>query len=216
VGRVAVVLEKKLGAAKRQKEDILGCLIGCILSQNTTSINSGRAFERLRRTFPKWQMILRARPSRIAKAIEVGGLAKQKSIWIRDVVRWAHDRDPKLTLGFLRRMSDEAVIAELTALRGVGVKTASIVLCFALGRDVFPVDTHVHRICRRLGFVPPKSGRDQTFELMVPLVPNGKALSFHLNLIHHGREVCKAQRPRCAECIIRRFCVVADEAGGMV
>ena len=209
--RVAAALERHFGLPKRHKEDILECLVGCILSQNTTDVNSGRAFDSLRRAFPDWKSVLCVRPSKIAKAIQGGGLANQKSNWIQGVVRWANERDRNLRLNFLRRMSNEEVIAELTALPGVGVKTASIVLCFALRRDVCPVDTHVHRLCRRLGLVPEKASRDRTFMLMASLIPKGKAHTFHLNLIRHGRETCKARQPGCSACVIRRFCVLRPE-----
>lgn len=217
VAKVVRALERAFGAeAHHDTGDPLDCLIRCILSQNTTSANCRRAYGSLRERFPTWEQALAARTTSIAKAIYVGGLANQKSRWIRDALKEIRRRYGKLSLEALRGMGDEAVIDALTSLQGVGLKTAAIVLCFACGRDVFPVDTHVHRVCKRLGAVSAKNTREQTFWDMAPLVPKGKANSFHLNLVHLGRAVCQARKPRCSDCPAERVCAkvsVGAEAG---
>jgi endonuclease-3 len=86
------------------------------------------------------------------------------------------------------------------------VKTIAVMLLFACGRDCFAVDTHVHRIVRRLGLVPQKATAEKTFELMRPLVPEGKALSFHVNLLRLGRTRCRPREPQCPDCPLRRLC----------
>jgi len=103
-------------------------------------------------------------------------------------------------------MSDEEVFALLLPLKGVGVKTVAVMLLFACGRDCFAVDTHVHRIVRRLGLVPEAVNAVKTFRLMKPLVPKGKALSLHVNLLKLGRTLCRPTAPRCRECPLRRMC----------
>jgi len=207
VAKTVKALEKTSGAETHHDTgDPLDCLIRCILSQNTTSANCRRAYESLRERFPTWEQALAARASSIAKAIHVGGLANQKSLWIKDALKEIRRRYGKLSLEALRDMGDEEVITALTSLQGVGLKTAAIVLCFACARDVFPVDTHVHRLCKRLGFVSPQGSRERTFWDMAPLVPKGKANSFHLNLVHLGRTVCQARKPRCSDCPAGRLC----------
>ena len=94
----------------------------------------------------------------------------------------------------------------LTSLHGVGPKTAAIVLLFSLGKPAFPVDTHVHRVSRRLGLIGPKTSREQAHEVLEALLPPEIYYTFHLNLIDHGREICKSQQPRCAACVLREHC----------
>ena len=217
VARAVKALEAAFGAdTHHDTDDPLDCLIHCILSQNTTSANCQRAYESLRGRFPTWEQVLAARSTSIAKAIRMGGLANQKSVWIKDVLKEVGRRYGKLSLEALREMGDGEVIDALTPLQGVGLKTAAIVLCFACGRDVFPVDTHVHRVCKRLGFVSSQNSREQTFWDMAPLVPEGKANSFHLGLVRLGRTVCQARKPRCSECPAEGACAkvgVSVEAG---
>lgn len=105
----------------------------------------------------------------------------------------------------------EEAFAALASVNGVGPKTAAVVLLFGCGRDIFPVDTHCHRTIRRLGFLPWKFGREQTFRAMQPLVPKGKALSLHLNLIQLGRTICRAPRPRCYACPLVAQCRFPDK-----
>ena len=205
--RIALALEGAFGSESHlDGGDPLDCLIRCILSQNTTSENCRRAYEGLRDRFPSWDAVAAARVATIARAIRVGGLANQKSRWIKDVLKWVRRTQGSLSLEALRHMSDEEAIGLLTSQCGIGLKTAAIVLCVACGRDVFPVDTHVHRTCKRLGLVPAQGTREGTFRDMAPLVPTGKANSFHLNLVHLGRTVCHARRPTCAECPLARVC----------
>ena len=209
--RIAAALENAFGDEPHLDDgDPLDCLIHCILSQNTTSANCGRAYENLRQRFPTWEEALAARSPSIAKAIRIGGLANQKSRWIKDVLRWVQHTQGKLSLEALRHMTNEEAVAWLTSVRGVGLKTAAIVLCFGCGRDVFPVDTHVRRVCKRLGLVPFRNTRERTFRDMAPLVPTRKANSFHLNMVHLGRTVCRARQPQCTECPAAKLC---DKAG---
>jgi endonuclease-3 len=112
----------------------------------------------------------------------------------------------RLELDFLREMSIEEARAWLMAMDGIGPKTAAIILLFSLGRPAFPVDTHIHRVSRRLGLIPPKASREKAHELLEAMLPPETYYAFHLNLIRHGREVCQARKPRCELCTLRDLC----------
>jgi endonuclease-3 len=181
-------------------------LIATILSQNTSDKNSHRAYKELRRRFPTWQSVAEARPSALRAAIRVGGMANQKAPRIQKVLRQLRDDCGRYSLEPLRQMSDDEVLRRLTDFDGVGVKTAACVLLFSLGRDVFPVDTHVHRLCNRLGLVQDCPTPDKTFEAMRGLTPPGKAYSLHTNMIRFGRMTCRSNSPACERCPLFREC----------
>ncbi|HXX63176.1 MAG TPA: endonuclease III, partial [Bacteroidota bacterium] len=164
----------------------LDMLIATILSQNTNDKNSHRAYQSLRSAFPRWSDVADAPLSAIRRAIRSGGMARQKSGRIKAVLRAVHRTHGAFNLSALRKMSDAEVLDELTALNGVGRKTASCVLLFSLGRDVFPVDTHIHRICARLALAPGGNNPDRTYSAMRDLYPAGKGYSLHTNLIRFG------------------------------
>jgi len=192
-------------------EPPLDALVRTVLSQSTSDVNSGRAFRSLKRAFPTWQAALAAGPARIERAIRSGGLARQKSRRIHKLLAWVKRRFASLDLEAVRQMPTEWVFDTFLPLEGIGVKTIAVVLLFACGRDCFAVDTHVHRIVRRLGLVPRKASAERTFRLMKPLVPRGKALSFHVNLLSLGRTLCRPTQPHCPRCPLRRMC---DHAKG--
>lgn len=206
--RVAAELEEFLGipSKPRRSEPPLECLIATLLSQNTNDRNSHRAWMTLRKRFPTWQRVADAPTRLLAKAIEVGGLKNQKARRIKQILRGIKRRVGKYELSDLKRKSEQEVLEYLTSMDGVGLKTAACVLVFSLGRDVFPVDTHIHRICNRLGLVRSRNA-EETFHAMQPLVPKGKAYSFHVNLIRFGRSVCKAKNPLCGACPLYDRCV---------
>jgi len=208
VAKACTSLEKAFGIPARTPadKDLVSMLIRTILSQNTTDVNRDRAFDSLRGGFPDWEMLVDAPRRKIARAIRVGGLADQKSATIKNVIRFLKETQGKVELDFICGMPDEEAHKYLCAHKGIGVKTASILLCFGCGRDVFPVDTHVNRVCGRLGFVPEGSAPDKTHELMSPLVPKGKAHSFHLNIIRLGKTICAARNPRHEICPLRTMC----------
>ena len=116
------------------------------------------------------------------------------------------ERRGELTLDFLAGMEIDEAKKWLTSLKGVGPKTAAIVLLFSLCKPAFPVDTHVHRVTRRLGLIPEKTSREKAHVLLEELVPPELYYPFHLNLIEHGRTVCHARNPKCAECILQEHC----------
>jgi len=210
--RIALTLEKFLGKPKQQLRsgDPLDVLIGTILSQNTNDRNSHRAYTNLRAAYPAWEDALRAPVKELADYIRTGGMAESKARWIQKLLGELKAARKTLSMEYLRTTPTEEIFAELTRYDGVGMKTTSCVCLFALGRDVFPVDTHVHRVCNRLGLVKTKTP-DKTFEAMKPLVPKGKAYSLHTNLIRFGRRVCKAQNPQCGACPLFEECAWRDK-----
>lgn len=186
--------------------DPLGQLVQTILSQNTSDVNSDRAYRSLRRAFPTWQAVLDAPNARVAAAIRQGGLANIKAPRIRRALEIIRAREGKLSLARLRRMSSAEGMEYLTTMPGVGRKTAACVLLFSMGRPVMPVDTHVHRVTRRLGWAPAGARPEQVGEILEAALPARFVLSMHLFLVRHGRRVCKAQRPRCDECPLSAAC----------
>lgn len=181
-------------------------LILTILSQSTTNVNSHRAFASLKQRFPDWEMALRARPASIAAAIKSGGLANVKSIVIKNVLAEIKTRRGNLDLSFLKTAPLDEARNFLTSLKGIGPKTAACVLLFACRRPIFPMDTHIFRIVRRLGLVPARYNDEQAHRLMDALIPPGKHYSLHINFIRHGRQICRPQNPKCAECPLIEHC----------
>ena len=181
-----------------------------ILSQNTNDTNRDRAYADLRHALPEWDDVADAPLPVIERAIRSGGLAPTKAPRIRAVLRALRDRGIGLTDRALRGIRHDRLYDLLVALPGVGPKTAACVLLFSLDRPYFPVDTHVHRVAARLGWVPPNATADQAYRLLAPLVPPGIRYDLHLALITHGRTVCRAQRPRCDACVVRDLCAYAS------
>ncbi len=207
LARIGKALENTYGRPERRtRRDLVAGLVRTILSQNTTDVNSRRAFQDLRERFPRWVDVESANVRSIESAIRRGGLARTKARRIKQILRDIHATTGKLDLGFLRRMSDDEVFTYLLALDGVGVKTAACVALFDLGRDVMPVDTHVHRVVGRLGVVGHPKSRDATFEALKGVVPPGESLSLHVNFIRLGRDVCRPRDPDCAACPVRLEC----------
>lgn len=188
--------------------DALGELVGTILSQHTSDINSGRAYQQLVATFPSWEAVRAAPVEQVAEAIRSGGLANIKAQRIQEVLRVLTERlgGAPLSLNFLAERSLAEGRAYLRSLPGVGPKTAACVLLFSLGLPAFPVDTHVHRASKRLGLIGAKVSADQAHTIFEQIVPAEYAHTLHVNLIRHGRRVCHAQRPDCAHCPLRLEC----------
>lgn len=204
--RIDRALEAYYGVPDCRRLDPLSELVLTILSQNTSDINSGRAFERLRARFPTWEAVRDAPLEAIIEAIRPAGLAAQKAPRIQRILQRISAERGALSLDFLADWPLEAAKAWLRRLDGVGPKTAAIVLLFSLNRPAFPVDTHVHRVGTRLGLIPEGMSAEAAHDWMEALVPPERYLPFHLLLIRHGREICKALRPRCEVCPVRRMC----------
>jgi endonuclease III len=177
-----------------------------VLSQHTSDVNAARAFAELRRRFPDWDAVVRAPTSDVADAIRSGGLANIKSPRIQGILREIFEREGRYDLSFLAGMSDADARAYLSSLNGVGPKTGAIVLAFSLGRSALAVDTHVHRVTRRLGLIPPNATAEKAHRILEEVVPPELRVPMHVGLIRLGREICKAPRPRCEICPLNDVC----------
>jgi endonuclease-3 len=200
-------LDEFYGRKTREHDpDPLDVLVRGVLSQNTSDVNSGRAWESLMEAFGDWDSMADASHEEIADAIRSGGLADQKTETIQSILEWLGEGG-HYSLDFLEDMDSAEAEKLLKSIKGVGVKTARLVLLFGLDRPVFVVDTHVHRVSRRLGLIPPKADRRKAHLLLDELVPDEDKYSGHLNLIQHGRQTCRSQSPLCDECPVRRCCL---------
>ena len=186
--------------------DPLDMLVSVVLSQATSDTNSDRTFAALKERFPTWEAVLRARESSIAAAIKSGGLANQKAAVIKGLLRQIRDEHGSLDLSFLRSMTVEEAARYLSQFRGIGPKTVACTLLFSCGQETFPLDTHIFRILRRVGLVPERCTDARAHELMNRLVPAGKFYSFHVNLIRHGRKLCRPRDPLCERCPVVEYC----------
>ena len=181
-------------------------LIFTVLTQHTSDLNAERAFDRLRETIPTWEEVMVADQQSIADSIFHGGMSNQKSKRIKDILAAILDRHGALEIDFLREYSLEVARDWLMELPGVGPKTAAVVMSFALGMPAFPVDTHIHRVSKRLGLIDEKTTADAAHAIMEGKVPPELRFQLHMQLITHGRQICKARRPLCGECPLSVGC----------
>jgi endonuclease-3 len=181
-------------------------LVSTILSQNTSDTNRDTAFFALKARFPEWELVMDAPEDEVREVIRPAGLSNQKGPRIQNALRRIMEENGQLSLVFLNDMSLDEAKAWLTAIPGVGPKTASIVLLFAFGRPAFPVDTHVHRLTRRLGLIEQKVSAEKAHEILEIMGDPDTYYPFHLNLIRHGRQICHARNPRCDECFLQNHC----------
>jgi endonuclease-3 len=191
--------------------DGVDCLVATILSQNTSRANSTAGFRRLKKAFSDWDEVADARLEQIEQSIQVSGLAKIKAPRIRKILRTLRSRLGKIDLQFLAEMPDDQARDYLLAFDGIGPKTACCILLFAFAKDIFPVDTHIHRIAIRLGWIDPKDSAEKTHDLLAPDIAPGDSYDLHVLLIQHGRQTCKARSPRCRLCPLRQLCPSAED-----
>lgn len=191
---------------RKEWQDPLSELIQTILSQNTADVNTDRSYRALRDRFPTWEEVLAAPTQEVADAIRPGGLAEIKAPRIQNVLRRVCEERGELSLGFLDDMPVDQARQYLLSFHGVGPKTAACVLLFALGKPALPVDTHVHRVTRRIGLVPWQATAEQANVRLEELLPAEAYYPFHLNVIRHGRTLCAAGKPRCDLCPLSEIC----------
>jgi endonuclease III len=195
-----------------ERSDPLSGLIATILSQHTSDVNSHRAFARLRERLPSWEQVAAAPVEEVAEAIRPGGLAAQKAPRIQHVLRNVYERFGAYDLSVLHQMSRDEARALLMSLgSGIGHKTASCVLLFDVGLPAFCVDTHIQRICARLGLIGPRESAEKAQRLLEEalrvLQAEEDTYAMHVAMIRHGRQICRAQRPRCVQCSLRDLCL---------
>jgi endonuclease-3 len=186
--------------------DPLSELVRTILSQNTSDVNSTRAFARLQERFPSWEQVREADLEAIEEAIRPGGLARIKAPRIKAALEAVKEERGELDLEFLRGLEVSEAKAWLESLVGVGPKTAACVLLFSLDRPVLPVDTHVLRVSRRVGLIELRTSMEKAHQVLGEMVPDGAVYDFHVNMVSHGRRVCYSREPRCEICVLAPHC----------
>jgi endonuclease III len=187
--------------------DAVSELVLTILSQNTSDTNSFRAFTALRAAYPNWDAVLAAPTDELEDVIRPGGLAPTKSRRIQHVLAEVHDATSGTwDLSFLGERPLEEARAWLTSLPGIGRKTASIVLLFNFGRPAMPVDTHVHRVAWRLGMFAANTPLDRAHDFLEAALEPAEMYPFHVEMIRHGRDTCRAPRPICGLCPLTDVC----------
>ena len=207
IEEIIELLEREYGTRQWQPgEEPVDVLIGTVLSQNTSDINSKRALNSLLSTFGDWEVVAHAPVEHIAQAIKSGGLSRIKAARIKQILNQIEKEQGSISLDFLNFMSVSEAKDYLLHLPGVGQKTASCVLLFALGKPCLPVDTHVFRVAKRLGLIAPRISVEKAHDLLQQQVMPSKVYQFHLHMIEHGRRVCHARRPRCLNCVLKEGC----------
>ena len=181
-------------------------LVGTILSQATADVNTERAYAALIARFPDWESVMNAPPEEVVAAIRSAGLSNMKGPRIQAALRYVQHERGELSLDFLANLPLAEAMAWLTAIDGVGPKTASIVLLFSLGRPAFPVDTHVYRVTGRLGLIPERMNANRAHDFLAALGAPETYYPMHINMIRHGREICHARHPQCHICPLQDLC----------
>lgn len=207
IQRVYAILEETYGERHNDPSfDPLDGLIGTILSQATSDVNSHRAHRALRAAYPDWDAVLATPDDELANVIRSGGLADLKARRIKDVLATIRAERGDLDLAFLADLPLDDALAWLRHLPGVGPKTAACVLMFDLDRPALPVDTHVHRVSRRLGLIGPRVSAEKAHAALQAQLAPEQVYEFHVNMITHGRRVCRAPIPRCEVCPLTLLC----------
>lgn len=181
-------------------------LVSCILSQSTSDTNRDRGFFALKAAYGSWGDIANAPTQDVIDVIRPAGLANQKGPRIQAVLQRIAAERGEYNIDFLADMPLDEARRWLISFDGIGPKTAAIVLCFAFGRPSFPVDTHVHRVGQRIGFLPEGISADKAHPVMETLFPNEKHYAGHIYLIYHGRQTCTARVAHCERCPITAYC----------
>ena len=181
-------------------------LVSTILSQNTNDVNRDRAYDSLVDAFDTWEEVRDAPEEEVIEAIQVAGLANQKGPRIQNALQLITEERGEIELDFLKSLPTEEARAWLEDIKGVGPKTAAIVLLFALDKPAFPVDTHVHRVTGRLGLRPETMSAAKAHEYLAELFPENSYHDAHLNIIQLGREICQARQPQCPDCPLKDIC----------
>ncbi len=207
IKEIISLLEQEYGSLEwKPGREAVDILIATILSQNTSDVNSGRAFNSLISNFDNWETVASAPVEDISHAIRSGGLSQIKAIRIRQVLNKIKEEKGHINLDFLKPMGISEAINYLTEMPGIGPKTASCVLLFGLGKPSLPVDTHVFRLARRLSLIGPEVSAGKAPGLLQRQIPAPEVYQFHLHMIEHGRRVCRSRHPQCNKCVLKEIC----------
>lgn len=204
--RIHRLLLKEYGIIRPWKKSPLDTLVAVILSQNTNDKNSFAAFEILKKRFGDWNDLLDAPIPQIAKLIKVGGLANIKAKRIMEVLKAIKEKEGSLSLKHLGNMSPEEARQYLMQFKGIGPKSAAVIVAFAFEKPSFPIDTHIFRVLKRIPLIPEKTSYENAHIMMEGMVPEALKIPLHTEIITHGRKVCKAQKPLCTDCVLRAEC----------
>jgi endonuclease-3 len=189
-------------------------LVLTLLSQNTNDRNRDRGFAALKSVFPSWEAVASAPSESIAEAIRPAGLAKTKSERLLQILETIKASFGEYSLEKLKIMEDDAIRKYLSSLPGIGAKTVACVMLFDLGRAAFPVDTHIARFCRRMGWVEETLAPEEIQQVLEEWVPPSRYLGGHVNIIEHGRGLCRARNPECPGCPLAPYCFFAGHKNG--
>ena len=201
-------LRRRFGEKRpRREKDLMSLLVLTVLSQNTNDVNRDRAFANLKAAFPTWESLLAGRQSEIEKAIRVGGLGRQKARRLKEILAGIKKDRGGFSLSFLCTLPLEKAREYLLGFKGVGEKTAAGTLLFGCGIPVFPVDTHILRVSKRLGLLPASTNAQKAHARLGAMVPPEMNYELHLNLIAHGRKICHARKPECPVCPLNTRCL---------
>jgi len=193
------------------KSDPLDELIFILLSLMTTGPSYSRVYDRLKAEFSDWIGLLELTPKQLSIRIKDAGLSHQKAPRILAILRKIKKEFGGVSLEPLRDMPDRQVEEFLTSLPGVGIKAAKCVMMYSLGRKVLPVDTHVDRISRRIGFIPSQLPINRVHDELEKIVDPDDRYKYHVNLLSHGQQICFSKKPHCYDCAIRRLCNYRDK-----
>lgn len=191
---------------QKPRYNALDELIFTVLTQHTSDLNAERAFNKLRAEIPTWQEVMDADHRQIADAIYHGGMSNQKSHRIKAILATIEQKHGELEIDFLRQYELDDARQWLMSLPGVGPKTAAVVMSFALGMPAFPVDTHIHRVSKRLGLIEENVSADDAHAIMESATPAHLRFQLHMQIITHGRQICKARKPICTKCPLSDQC----------
>jgi endonuclease-3 len=211
------LLIEKCGSREVKKRNPLDGMILIMLSQATNDINCDRAFTNLKNTFPTWENAMHAPVEEIADAIRVGGLANQKAARIKKLLEEIWEEQGDLDLNWMFDADAQTCRDYMKKFHGVGPKTIACVLIFFLDKPAFPVDTHVFRVTKRLGWIREKASPDEAHRVLEELIPDECKLDLHVNLISLGRAICRANGnggPQCGACFLRELCVFGQTQKG--
>jgi endonuclease-3 len=210
---VAELLEETYGYPEwRQHLPPVDELVSTILSQNTSDTNRDMAFDALKERYASWEAVRDAPVEDVVETIRSAGLANQKGPRIQAALRTITETQGAITLDFLADLDVDEARNWLTDLNGIGPKTAAIILLFAFNKPAFPVDTHVHRVTKRLGLIDAKTSAERAHRELEAIIPPDDYYPIHLNIIRHGREICQARRPRCDECPLTAYCAYYQDS----
>ena len=206
VRKIAKLLRKAYGTPEPRRTPPVDELVRTILSQNTSDKNSVPAFWALKKRFGTWERVLRTPKISIAAAIKHAGLANIKSARIIGVLKQIKEREGRISLARLKGMGVDEGLSYLKSLEGIGPKTAACVLLFSFGKPTMPVDTHIFRVAKRLGIIAADIDMEEAHKILTLMIPKDLIYEFHLGIISHGRETCRATGPKCGSCLLYGMC----------